>query len=176
MTDAGPADDQEALERLARGDLVALEALYDRYAAPVYHLLLSQTADSDVAQDLLQEVFLALVARGAGASRIRSVRAWLLTVAHRLVMRRWQRGRGREQPLANPLPAEELNLEQHLDVRRAVMALPPEQAAVVALKIWHDLDFAEIARALRISPNTAASRYRYALAKLRVLLRDEDHA
>ena len=48
-----------------------------------------------------------------------------------------------------------------------VRQLPPEQADVVALKVWHDLTFAEIAVLLAVSPNTAASRYRYALEKLR---------
>jgi RNA polymerase sigma-70 factor (ECF subfamily) len=49
----------------------------------------------------------------------------------------------------------------------AVERLPDEQREVVILKIWNELTFAEIATALDISPNTAASRYRYALSALR---------
>ena len=49
----------------------------------------------------------------------------------------------------------------------AVARLPDEQQEVVVLKIWNDLTFAEIAQILAISPNTAASRYRYALGALR---------
>jgi len=49
----------------------------------------------------------------------------------------------------------------------AVRALPVEQREVLTLKIWGELTFAEIAVALAISPNTAASRYRYALSALR---------
>jgi RNA polymerase sigma-70 factor (ECF subfamily) len=49
----------------------------------------------------------------------------------------------------------------------AVERLPDEQQEVVVLKIWNDLTFAEIAQILAISPNTAASRYRYALSALK---------
>ena len=49
----------------------------------------------------------------------------------------------------------------------AVERLPNEQREVVILKIWNELTFAEIAAALAISQNTAASRYRYALGALK---------
>jgi RNA polymerase sigma-70 factor (ECF subfamily) len=49
----------------------------------------------------------------------------------------------------------------------AVDRLPPDQREVLVMKIWNDLTFAEIGTALGISQNTAASRYRYALASLK---------
>lgn len=57
--------------------------------------------------------------------------------------------------------------EIHESLEKAVRALPAEQREVVVMKIWGKLTFEEIARQLGISPNTAASRYRYALAALR---------
>ena len=53
------------------------------------------------------------------------------------------------------------------DLENAVRALPDEQREVVVMKIWGMLTFDDIARQLGISQNTAASRYRYALATLR---------
>ena len=57
------------------------------------------------------------------------------------------------------------------DSQRALVAaldrLPEEQREVLVMKIWNELTFAEIASALNISQNTAASRYRYALAALK---------
>jgi RNA polymerase sigma-70 factor (ECF subfamily) len=50
-------------------------------------------------------------------------------------------------------------------------SLPEEQRAVVFLKLWQDFTFEEIAQTLAISPNTAASRYRYGIDKLRGELR-----
>jgi len=93
------AEDGALLERLAQGDLEALAALYDRYAPPVYHLLLALTSDPDTAADLLQETFLALLDKGRGARSIRSPQAYLLGVAHHLASRGRQRRR-REQTLA----------------------------------------------------------------------------
>ena len=49
--------------------------------------------------------------------------------------------------------------------------LPPDQRAVVHLKLWAGLTFEEIAETLEIPPNTAASRYRYGLDKMRARLR-----
>ena len=54
---------------------------------------------------------------------------------------------------------------------KALAELPSEQRAVVHLKLWERWTFEQIAAALEIPPNTAASRYRYGLDKLRDLLR-----
>jgi RNA polymerase sigma-70 factor, ECF subfamily len=55
--------------------------------------------------------------------------------------------------------------EQNL--RRALSELPDDQREVVVMHVWGELTFSEIAELLGVSSNTAASRYRYALAKLR---------
>lgn len=57
--------------------------------------------------------------------------------------------------------------ERQRAVEAAIKLLPAEQREVVVLKIWGDLTFDEIGKQLEISPNTAASRYRYALAALK---------
>ena len=55
-----------------------------------------------------------------------------------------------------------------LNIISAVLSIPPrDQRAVMVLHIWGELTFPQIAGLLEISANTAASRYRYALAKLR---------
>lgn len=52
-------------------------------------------------------------------------------------------------------------------IESALQRLPDEQREVLVLKIWGELTFEQIAAELGLSPNTAASRYRYALAALR---------
>jgi len=54
---------------------------------------------------------------------------------------------------------------------KALGELPPDQRVVVHLKLWEELTFEQIATVLEIPPNTAASRYRYGLDKLRARLR-----
>ena len=57
------------------------------------------------------------------------------------------------------------------ELANALAELPAEQRAVVHLKLWENLTFEQIADTLEIPPNTAASRYRYGLDKLRERLR-----
>jgi RNA polymerase sigma-70 factor (ECF subfamily) len=61
--------------------------------------------------------------------------------------------------------------EVALAVQEALLALPSEQREVVVLHLWSEMTFCEIAALIRIPSDTAASRYRYALSKLRELLR-----
>jgi RNA polymerase sigma-70 factor, ECF subfamily len=94
----------------------------------------------------------------------------------------WQRGKRRQlrreelaaRPESAPLfahAAEQDERRQAIEI--ALRELPEEQAAVLVMKIWGGLTFAQIAAALETSPNTAASRYRYALARLRESLAEE---
>lgn len=74
-----------------------------------------------------------------------------------------------ESLLAGPLEQD----ERRVAIEAALRSLPASQAEVLVMKIWGGLTFPQIAAALEISANTAASRYRYALAKLREQLATE---
>ncbi len=69
--------------------------------------------------------------------------------------------------LESPPGAGELGIA----IEQALASLPQEQREVVVLRAWGQLTFDEVAQALEIPANTAASRYRYALAKLREQLK-----
>ncbi|HXX42641.1 MAG TPA: sigma-70 family RNA polymerase sigma factor [Chthoniobacterales bacterium] len=64
-------------------------------------------------------------------------------------------------------PEFEIDDQSQRSLAAAISLLPNEQREVLVMKIWNDLTFAEIATVLGISQNTAASRYRYALAALK---------
>ena len=81
-----------------------------------------------------------------------------------------------DQVLKKLLAVFATEAEEHLSVMSSGLVslekqLPPEQRAVAHLKLWEGATFEEIAESLEISVNTAASRYRYALDKLRTRLR-----
>jgi RNA polymerase sigma-70 factor, ECF subfamily len=130
------------------------------------------------AEDVVQEAFVSF-----WRSRERAVdpAAYLYAcVKHRALD--WQRGRKRQSRREQVVARQEAEtwfmspLEQ--DERRAAIAaalatLPEEQREVLVMKIWGGLSFPQIAQALRLAANTAASRYRYALAKLRAQLAEE---
>jgi RNA polymerase sigma-70 factor (ECF subfamily) len=72
-------------------------------------------------------------------------------------------------------PVGGIHALDHTDARavqRALQTLPFEQREVVALKVDAELTFAEIGEILGLSPNAAASRSRYALARLRAALQE----
>ena len=79
-------------------------------------------------------------------------------------------GAQENREIASPLfeiQADAESDERRKAIEAGIAALPAEQREVLVLKIWGELTFEQIAKQLGLSPNTAASRYRYALAALR---------
>lgn len=64
-------------------------------------------------------------------------------------------------------------LERQASIEAALQQLPGDQREVIVMKIWGTLTFSQIAEALNISLSTAASRYRYAIARLATILAEE---
>ena len=133
-----------------------------------------QARHSDDAEDLLQEAFVRIWRIYGHTGEVspglvyRAIRRLAIDWARSL-----DRRRIREQKVyleSSWFSSFERNLEK--DERkqalvRAVSQLPKEQSEVLTLKIWGELTFDEISRTLDISLNTVASRYRYALQKLK---------
>lgn len=71
------------------------------------------------------------------------------------------------------LPGEDADRRREIEI--ALQRLPAVQREVLVLKIWNELTFEQIGATLEIPPNTAASRYRYALAALRKELKPAHH-
>ena len=157
-----------------------LAHLYDEHAQALYGFALNLLRHEADARDVLQDVFLK-ASRDPGMLReVRDERAFLLRLAHNkaidLMRRRGVRERNYEElsrqignVFAAAPEADEQIFRAHLS--SALAELPPEQRAVVHLKLWEGLTFEAIAETLEIPGNTAASRYRYALDKLRDRLR-----
>lgn len=156
-----------------------IERLYDKHAHPLFAFLLNYTRDENDTRDVLQEVFLRIAREPGLLLDVRNERAFLIRLARNLaidvVRRRGARER-RENFTAEQLsifapsndPDEEIF---RAGLSSALSTLPEEQRSVVYLKHWEEMTFEEIADALEISANTVASRYRYALDKLRERLR-----
>ena len=157
-----------------------IERLYDEHAQALYAFLLNFTRDEADTRDLLQEIFVKLSREPKLLAGVREERAFLIRLAHNaaidLIRRRGTRERTKENfaaeiisPFAPANDPDEKVFREELAL--ALGELPQEQRAVVHLKLWERLTLEEIAAALAIPPNTAASRYRYALDKLRDRLR-----
>src|SRR5688572_21040699 len=159
-----------------------LERLYDDHAQAVFAFLLNFTRDEQDTRDLLQELFVKIARQPELLRGVREERAFIIRLAHNAaidLMRRhgarkkYQDEFGVETERASPFaPASDPDeLAFRSAFAKALGELPPDQRAVVHLKLWEGLTFEAIAEALEIPLNTAASRYRYGLDKLRDRLR-----
>lgn len=114
---------------------------------------------------------------GAAAARSRDLKAYLFTAARHQScssLRRRQhdeRGCAAEASLTAPEDGPEQFADRHV-LREALQTLPSAQREVVVLKVYEQLTFEEIGKAVKACVNTVASRYRYALRKLRKALGD----
>ncbi len=161
---------------------IEVERCYDEHAQALFAFLFNLTRNADDTRDVLQEVFIKLARQSELLRGVRDERAFLLRLAHNaaidLMRRRSTRDKYHEafgtdaETLSPFAPAENPDEAAfRAKLSAALCELPPEQRAVVHLKLWEGLTFEQIADTLGIPLNTAASRYRYGLDKLRERLR-----
>jgi RNA polymerase sigma-70 factor (ECF subfamily) len=168
-----------------------LAALYDAHAHALHAFALSLTHSPPDAKDLLQDLFVRLARHPDLLLGVRNPRAFLLRLLHNAAIDSFRRRHCRahlSEPLseatdgfdhsapsesasafaASPDPDEQAFRDA---LAHAIAELPTDQRAVIHLKLWEGLTFDAIAHLLDIPLNTAASRYRYGMDKLRTLLR-----
>ena len=142
--------------------------LYDQFGASLYRYALMILADPSAAADAVHDVFVALM-RGtpslddAGHYLRRAVRNECYSV-----LRKRRTAASSTDPLIEAVSADDPDLR--IAIERALRELPPEQREVVHLKAFEGMTFREIADATGESINTVASRYRYAMEKMRAQL------
>lgn len=170
-------DTDPFLLELAAGTERAYASLYDDYAGRLYRVALSLVGQADDAEDAVQDVFVALVRSRHKLLEVQDLTAYLFASLRRAAASR--SARRARQPVSleavgevaddDNSPAANSPHSERLD--RALENLPAEQREAIVMKIDGELTFAEIGRILGVSANTAASRYRYALEKLRTALK-----
>ena len=123
------------------------------------------------AEDVVQEAFVKFWRRHHDIGNRGLLYATVRSVALDLIRRDSRRARREATAVSHVDQSVQPEFDIEDDSQRALVAaldlLPAEQREVLTLKIWNELTFADIATALGISQNTAASRYRYALAALK---------
>ena len=184
--------DELSLRRAQRGEGSGFRALVERYHRPVWELavrMLAGTALGHRAEDLVQETFVRVHRALPGFDPRGPARlsTWILTIASRLLLNelrtapRAAASVSIDEAIEVPGGADPARLavarQRASVVARAVAELPENARAVVVLREYHDLDYAEIATALEIDVGTVKSRLSRARAQLRERLHGlaEDH-
>ena len=128
----------------------------------------------------MQEVYVKVARQAELLEGVRDERAFFLRLANNLAIdlfrrhgsRKRNHGRFASEGVGAFAPVNDPDRAAfRTGLIEAMEELPPEQRAVVHLKLWEGLTFERIAQVLEVPPNTAASRYRYGVDKLRARLR-----
>ncbi len=186
MRPGDTSDDAALMASMATGETRALEALYDRYAALVFSVAYRILHDSQLAQDVAQEVFLRLWRQPTSfdPERGRFV-SWLMSVTRnraldelRRVTRRVRLEEQDEDPVRDLATADRMDdpalgvelSEQRSAVRAAMTRLPPEQRRAIELAYFGGLTQTEIAERTGDPLGTVKTRIRLGMQKLREAL------
>jgi RNA polymerase sigma-70 factor, ECF subfamily len=147
---------------------VDLVECYERCGATLFRRAVAWLGERASAEDAVHAVFARLVERGSGgiADLESYLHVALTNELHRLAKRRAPEAFDPTQ-FFHSETARRDGVDR---VQHALATLPPEQREVVVLHVYADLTFDRIATLLAISPNTVASRYRYAREKLSKVL------
>jgi RNA polymerase sigma-70 factor (ECF subfamily) len=155
--------------RIAQEGAAALGDLFDLTAPRALRFASTLTRNGHDAEDAVQAALVRVALHPKALAKADHAWAYLLRIVRNEALKINQKQRERPLELKfdeadDPIPLDLADTQRF--VREAVALLPPSQSEVIVLKIWEGLTFAEIAAVLDESPNTAASRYRYALQKL----------
>jgi RNA polymerase sigma-70 factor (ECF subfamily) len=178
------ASDDELVARVADGDAIAFTVLFRRRQADVYRVALLMTGSAAAAEDVTQDVFLAVMqdAKRFESGRA-SVAAWLCGIARNHARRRLDRDRRTVQlpersessesvGAVHPDPVADLSNAQEVEaLRRAVLSLPVRYREVVVLCDLQDLSYDDAASALECAVGTVRSRLHRGRALLEAKMR-----
>jgi RNA polymerase sigma-70 factor (ECF subfamily) len=182
---AGVPDDTALMLRYRDGDVRAFEILYERHKGPLYRYLQRLCRNRQTADDLFQEVWGKVIASRSRYEVRAQFNTFLFRIAHNCAIDHFRRSGRPQERFAQDVDdmAEELGAAEHerpesiasetqlrQDFRKALEQLPVEQRDVFVLYEESGLSLEEIGKITGVAMETAKSRLRYAVNKLRTAL------
>jgi RNA polymerase sigma-70 factor, ECF subfamily len=176
------ADKEEREERIrkaiAAGDAGAFDLIWKEYGQMLFGIMLSILCSHHDAEEAFQDVFFKIAKKKDNIAEAKNMSGYIYSIARNEAMSFLAKRRKAPEP-ADPaefwlVPAKEEKdfKDESVQISKALAELPEEQRTVIVMKIYRDMTFDDIAESMNISLNTAASRYRYGMDKLKVLLGD----
>lgn len=182
---AGPAEigygdevrdesDESLMRAYANGDMEAFEMLYRRHSAPLYRFILRQVSDEATANDLYQGSWEKIIKARKRYRPTAPFSAWMYRIARNHLIDHFRSYKpvgelpDDMEDATTCAPTETIYAEERSrSLRAAIGQLPPEQRDAILLKLEGGLSLKEIAAATGVNPETAKSRLRYAVARLK---------
>jgi len=184
--------DEKLMARFQKGEIQAFEALFARHRRGIFNFVLRFVGNRDLAEDLVQDIFLRLVAAAQSFQKRSKFTTWLYTIARNLCIDHYRKKQHRREasldqpvnpggeseatlmdrlPSNTPAPDRQADNRRVQDrIREALEKLSDEQREVFLMREEAGLPFDEIARIVDAPVNTVKSRMRYALQNLRASL------
>jgi RNA polymerase sigma-70 factor (ECF subfamily) len=172
--------DEDLMQLVRRGQAPAFEVIYERHCQAAFSLAYRMVGARGVAEDVVQEAFLAIWRSGGRYERSRgSVRTWLLGIVHNRAIDALRRSFVHEKRRASDEGLEELletgertdveaaRHEEAATVRAALEHLPADQSQVIELAYFGGFTHTEIAEMLQTPIGTIKGRMRLGLQKMR---------
>lgn len=173
----GPSDIDQLVHRVARGDSVAFEALYDELSSAVFGLARRVVRDPARAEDVTQEVFLEVWRKAARFdSDLGKAKTWVMTIAHRRAVDAVRRSESNKRQDSQATPEEVshdepadavIKTEEHSEVRECMETLTDLQLESVRLAYFSGYTYNEVATLLERPLPTIKTRMRDGLIRLR---------
>ncbi len=181
--------DEELMGRYAEGDSQAFDLIMKRHERGLYNFILRSVKRQEIAEELLQEVFIRVIRNASNYTRSAKFTTWLYTIARNICIDRARKHNRRKElslderiggdeagaSYVDMLVDESANVSHMTHERRqflerlqeALATLPEDQREVFLLKEVSGLKFREIAEVVDAPVPTVKSRMRYALQSLR---------
>lgn len=180
--------DAQIMEQVQQGRHDLFEELVRRYRPRLLRVATSKLGDEGLAEDVVQEAFLAVFAARQTYNPRYAVSTWIWTILLNLCRRRWKRRTRKplvlanssiETPFFDPVsraddPHDESHMERRELVAALLSALPDVQADALRLRFYGELTFDEVARTMGCSLSGAKRRVRTGLSALAERLRNDE--
>ncbi len=168
-------DDKHLIRYFRQGSAEALAEIYDRYVGLLVKVAGGLLNDRQAAEDVVHDTFVKLAQSNRSLRLEGSLKAYLITCVTNRARDRLRKKSldvteldGQAITLKTP-PEAMMDKEICQLIQQALVMLPSEQREVIVLHVQAEITFREIAGMLNISENTAQSRYRYGMEKLKML-------
>jgi len=172
--------DKTLMKAYVGGSMEAFEHLYNRHRGPLYRYIQRQVNDAATANDLFQGSWEKIIKASGNYKPSAPFSAWMYRIAHNHVMDYFRRLRPVSDTPPDEIEADHPGPEKRLlyehrnfDLREAIKQLPLEQKDAILLKLEAGLDLQTIADVTGVNRETAKSRLRYAVGKLKETLREQ---
>jgi RNA polymerase sigma-70 factor (ECF subfamily) len=172
--------EEEIKKLLIDNQPAALSRIYDFAGEELYYYMTGLTGSSHDSEELLNELFIKIVDKRLKVAKAKRLKSYLYKMAGNIARDHLKANKKRAKILKDYSDFLEagndktISDEETAKAIKAMETLPAKQKEVVIMKIYMDKSFVEIGNILSISPNTAISRYRYAMEKMKKFL-EQNH-